>query len=95
MKGGEERGGSGRGRGGGGGGERRSVAVPAAGLINGHLGVQRGMLGRGRECEVTVGVKASGSVSGASGSDETLSFTESRGSSLKETCVHIPAMPGL
>lgn len=71
------------------------MAVPAAGLINGHLGVQRGMLGRGRECEVTVEVKASGALSGASDSDETLSFTESRGSSLRETCVHMPATPGL
>lgn len=26
----------------------KSMTVPAAGLINGHLGVQRGMLGRGR-----------------------------------------------
>ncbi len=71
------------------------MAVPAAGLINGHLGVQCGMLGRGRECEVTVGVKASISLSGASDIDEMLSFIESRVSSLKETCVHMPAMPGL
>lgn len=65
------------------------------GLINGHLGAQCGMPGRGRECEVTVEVKASVSLSGASDIDETLSFTGSRVSSLKETCVHMPAMPGL
>lgn len=59
------------------GGEWRSVTVPAAGLINGHLGVQRGMLGRGRECGVSVEVKESSSLSAASDSDETPSFTAS------------------
>lgn len=39
------------------------MMVPATGLINGHLGVQRGMLGRWRECRVTVEVKASCSLS--------------------------------
>ena len=43
---------------------RLSVTVPDTGLINGHLVVQRGMLGKERECEVTVEVKARGSLSG-------------------------------
>lgn len=73
-------------------GERRSATVPAASLINGHLGVQRGMLGRGRECEVGIEVKASGSLSVASDSDEMLSFTESRDSSKKETSTCHPRL---
>lgn len=71
------------------------MTVPATGLINGHLGVQRGMLARGRECEVTVEEKACGYLSGASDSDEALGFAESRGACMKETCVCMPAMPDL
>lgn len=57
--------------------------------------MRRGMLGRGRECEVTVEVKASGSLSGASDSDGALGFAESRGACVRETCVCMLAMPGL
>lgn len=48
------------------------MAVPAAGLINGHLAARRGA----KECGVTVEVKASGSLSGASGSDGARSSAE-------------------
>lgn len=69
--------------------------VPVTGMINGNLGVKCGMLGRGREVNITVEIKASSSLSAASDSDGTLGFAESRGSSLKEICVHMPAMHGL
>lgn len=49
----------------------------------------------GGECEVAAEVKATGSLSGASDSDEALGFAESRSSSMIETCVRMPAMSGL
>lgn len=67
--------------------EEKFMTVPAAGKINGHLVVHRGMLDGGRECEVIVEVKASGSLSATSDSDQVLGFAES--------CIHMPAPTGL